>query len=265
MPQAEPDDLLRKLAEIDEERAGDVPADEALRAFAAGRLAPDAEVELAAVIADSPAARERLAVLAGVELPQPRAATRRKVLAALAGENAARKRHSLPWSWGWGLAAAAVLAAALAWPLLDRSRGVRLLQDEYRLQAQGQLGSRSAQPGDAGQDFVPAGRGDEVTIRVLRDGNADLDPRITLYLRKRDRLEKIREIPAGPKATILKDLAEDLVGETAGRERHLLLVVISQPEDPLPETVRIEAGQDPAAALAAGKTRRVLPLSLVPP
>lgn len=262
MPRAEPDELLRQLAEIQEAGREDLPGDDLLRAFAAGELPPHEEAQVALRIADSPAARERLARLAGIDLPGPRAATRRRVLAA-SGTEAPRGR--LAAGWRWSLAAAAVLAGVLAWPLIDRSRPMPELQDRYELEAHGRVDSRSSHPPGAPAGFVPAGRGDEVTIRVVRRGTQDLSPRFTLYLLQGDRLQKAREIPAGPRAATLRILAEELVGPTAGRQDHLLVAVVSQPEDPLPETVRIEPGQDPVEALAAGKSRVALPLSLVPP
>lgn len=265
MHPVDPEDLLRRLAEIEEERSGDLPGDDTLRAFAAGELGEEEERRTAAALAGNPAARERLAGIVGVLLPEPGEATRRKVLAAAAGREGPRPaRHRLSrHRLGWSLAAAAVLAAALAWPLFEnRLPPARSpLGDVYEARIEGLKRERSA----AGESrtVAEAGPDTRVVVRISRDGLTDPDPRFSLYRQAGDRLERLPvAFAVHPRVAVAEAPARDL---GAGAGRQWLFAVVSQPGDEPPQRLTLAAGQSPEAALGGLPTRRVFRLSVVPP
>lgn len=258
MNRTEPEELLRALADLEEESGDAAPSDERLSAYRVGSLPADEAERLEALLADHPEARERLAAQAGVELPRPSERMRATVLAAA-------PRRSSPGRWGdwrgWAAAAGIVLAvAALAFFLRP---GPSKPLPVYEVALTGIAIERSAPAPSSAR--VDARRETRISIAVTPLDRGIEGVEFGLYHRWADRLDRlsaggsIRLVENGGAAGF-EATAEALVGSAAGE--HEIYVVVALRGD-LPSGRRLQGSEEEVVAwLAEGGARRVYPLRI---
>lgn len=252
----ETEDLLRELAQLEEVEGAALPSIELLAAYREGRLAPAEAERLEVLLGDHPAARERLAHLAGVPLPRPPERIRAAVLAAAPRQSA--RSFTLRWQ-GWAAAAGIVLAVAALPFLLQRRGGAGPLPD-YEVSLTGLAVERSA-PAAAARE-VEARPETRISIEVAPADRAVDGVEFGLFRRVADRLERLA-VGAGIRlvenrgAAAFEARASALVGSVAGD--HELLVVVARRGE-LPSGLRLGPGEDAAAALGGDGRRRVYSL-----
>ena len=244
--------LARWLAETAEDGSGELSGEE-LAAYREGRAEPDVAAEIEARLAADPGARERLAALAGLRLPEPSRATRDAVLAGFAGA-----RHGVPRKrparriLGWLAAAAALLAVALAtWRLADRF--ARPAVPSYQATIAGLADNRAAPVSGTTARALP-----ETVIRIeaLPRDAAVPGIELALYRQSGRGLERIsettlRRLPAGRGAAVFEARAADLVGTVPGKH---LLFLAAAPDGGLPRL--LEQAQNERSG------RRLIPLEI---
>jgi hypothetical protein len=267
MSPIDPEELLRPLAEIEEREAGSPLGDEILASWRAGEL-PEAERERVEILlGHSPAARKRLARLAGLRLPEPPARVREAVLASFRPARPAPGPLRRAWWW----AAAAALALALSFPLLrpgqprGPSHGAGSLPVYELALGGGQAQVRSV-PRNPGKSREVAASPDQritLAITAVDGGKAGVEFGLfRLAGSKLERLDDDRPFAVERDAATFAGEARALAGAVPGR--YPLLAVAAWPED-MPADGSAVAGHDPqavAAALTAGERRRVFILYL---
>jgi len=248
--------LLEELAWLDGvpgER--EMPGDHVLEAYRAGRLEGDEARRIEALLIESPAARSRLAELAGVGREAPPLGLRRQVLESFGGP-APRSRSRRARLWLPAAAVAAVLLVAIGVGLRPETGLPADL--EYEVTARGLAEARSlgeATPSGA----IEATPDTRVRIAAEPRSGATSELEFGLYRLSGEHLEKLGaaegvELEAHRGAALWQARAGDLFGEEPGR--YGLWVVISRPGG-LPARVELDPGEDAIARLSSSRRRLV--------
>lgn len=255
MTPTEPDDLLWEISRRDEPAGSPPPPDEALAAYREGRVTDEEGERIEAQLADSPAARTRLAELAGVTAPAPPPAVRERVLARFPGR---APRHPVR-RWLAAAALAASLLLAVGYSVLHRPGLPAGL--EYQVTASGIARERSAGPAAGPVEAYPETR---VRLVIEPQGEALAEVDFGIYRERGPSLERLT--PGGPLtleirrgAAVLTGPASSLVGDRPGT--YDLYLVVARPGD-LPAEHGLEPGADREAVLEDGGRRRAYSVRL---
>lgn len=255
MNPTEPDDLLWEISRRDEPAGGPPPPDEVLAAYREERLSEEETERIEALLAASPAARARLAELAGVAAPAPPAAVRARVLARFPGRPA--KNPARRWLPAAALAASLILAigySVLNTPSLPTGLA-------YEVTAGGIARDRSTERPTGIVEAFPDTR---VRLAVEPRGDALADVAFGIYLERGDRLERLATggriaLETRRGAAVLTAPASALVGERPGT--YGLYLVVARPGD-LPDGYDLKPGVDREAILEDGGRRLAYPVRL---
>ena len=274
MKPIDPAELLRALADVDEQVPDTLPADDVLRQYREGALSQGDAAAVEAVLAQSPVARERLAALANVALPAPPPAVRERVLAVHAASSNAgspaprrtssrRARRGSRRVWWGAAAAAAAVVLALGYGL----RPVEPLPESlaYMVTARGIETSRGVDPNasDTTTAAVIEATGDTLVLLSLAAvdvGAPGLD--YALYRptggSPPTNLERVPSLPelrseAGAGGVIFEVPAAVLLGEEPGD--YVVYMVAARRGD-LPERLRLSPQIDPLDVLTDDGRRR---------
>ncbi len=261
--------LFWSLSELGDRapRSDAVAGDELLVAYRRGELPEDEARRVEAILMGNPAARRRLAALAGHAPATAPGSLRRRLLDALPGSGLpasgrrSRVRPGKPNPWWIGLAAAAVLVLAIGTLLRP---GAAPPAYEVGIDALAKRRGAGEGPGVAAEAFA----GTTVTITATVAEQAVAGVEVALYRAARGRAERggLERIPGDrlgrrerPGAVLFEAPAAALVGRLPGD--YEIFVVVGW-EGKLPAVVAHAPGDDPASALAAGGRRGVHRLTL---
>jgi hypothetical protein len=246
---------LRALAGLETEDGLPAPADERLRAYREGTLSEDATKELERELARSAAGRRRLLELAGVDHSLPLRRVRRAVLGA-----AGPRRRTAPWLAAAALAASIVLAVLTLFPH-HASLPAGLA---YDVGAHGLAETRAA--GGEVRSEARAYPDTPLRIQAVPRGESPAGVSFALFRLQDGSLSRVR-VP--DEARVETDRGSAVFTGTAGtvlatRSPGVYpLYVIAYPHGtPPPAYLRLEPGQDPAAALRSSG-RLVYPVTVV--
>jgi hypothetical protein len=256
MNPTEPEDLLWEISRRDEPAEGPPPPDEALQAYREGRLPEEEALRMEALLAASPAARARLAELAGVAAPAPPAAVRSRVLARFPGRpSRSPVRRWLPAA---ALAASLVLAIGYSvWNTPSLPAGL-----SYEVTAAGIARDRSAGKTAEALEAFP---GTRVRLVVEPRGEALADVGFGVYRERGRRLERLATSGGGLSlevrrgAAVLTAPASALVGDRPGT--YDLYLVVARPGD-LPAGYDVTTETDREALLEDDGRRLAYPVRL---
>ncbi len=261
MTHEEREDLLWTLAS--QARAGEGSArltDRDLERYRSGTMDPEDEKEIELTLATDRKTRERLAELAGVKLPNTPLELRERILRSRPGASRSTGRFGWGQWWPGYAAAAAALSLLLFIPLL-RPQGLPT-DLAFDLHAQGLASARSqtVEP-PSPSSSIEAYPDTRVQIRIEPRGEARAGLAFSVFRRDGDLL---RYLPPTPPlslevvrgAALLAGPAAALVRSPSGQFDFFF--VVHSPDD-TPATEIMLEGNDPLAALAGGKHRRVYP------
>ena len=229
-----------------------IPDDDTLRAFRDGALNDEEAREVETALAANWRARERLAAVAGVDLPAPDSALREAILDR-SFPAAPVERSGRWWPAAAAFAAAAMLATALSYPLL---RPPTLpAQVDYQVSLTGLAAERSA---SEARELVHAFPETRIRISVEPVGVSVDGLEIGLYRQRELRLQRLipddhLRLETYRGAGLFEAAAEDLVGLEHGI--HSLYVVVAKRGD-LPPEVVLKPGEDPQEAIEKNSRRR---------
>ncbi|MEM7048489.1 MAG: hypothetical protein AAF604_02470 [Acidobacteriota bacterium] len=247
------DKLLRQVASL-EDSTGEMPRDETLRAYRAGRLS-DAEAQaVEKQLSRNPGARRRLIELADLE-----ALDESRALAAGSGGEKPNAPLTRIRRQRWALAASVVgiLLLGLWFGVISRQLP-RPMSSDYEVLAFGLATARG--------ETVPPGSLEarpETALRfeIAPREEASADVEFGLYGRDGDALRRFqrvdaRQLEASQGAAVLRLRASEILTEGPGD--YLLFVVVARPGD-LPVLLELEPGETGRDRLAEGSRRKVYP------
>lgn len=262
MTQHDVEKLFQELSFIkDEHPDGPIPPDQTLQAYREGSLSEEETRRLEALLAENPAALERLAESGGITPPRPSPEIWKRVSSRIP-----RPARPLFRGHKWFVGAAALAAVLLLVVGFWFQSSPGLPQElTYEVKMQGYSPVR-AQAATAG--LTQAYAEDEVRIDAVPRDNAMAGLDFGLYRERDVMLERIAtedglHLETNRGEARFTALAADLVGSEPGE--YTLFMVIAH-RGGLPGSRRLEPGQEPTAVLAAGPRKLVysLPLKLLP-
>ncbi|MCB1037220.1 MAG: hypothetical protein KDD47_25550, partial [Acidobacteria bacterium] len=223
--------------------------------YLAGRMESAAARSFEGRLARSREGRRRLAELAdsgrGAVGPDPE--LRGRVLETFKRPRGGRHRRFSR--------AAAILAAGFLLVVVGFVLRPLPLPEDFALEVHAQ-GIASERAGPTSSDLVEALPDTRVRIHAAAKGKAVSGLRFALYLRKDQRLLRLRvpEPTTTRGGVTFSALARDLVGDQPGSFE---LFVAATRQRRLPAVIAIEAGQEPRAALGIEGRRPTVPIRLV--
>ncbi len=254
--------LLGELSLVEESRQGTTPADEALRAYREGALTEGEARAVETLLAESSAARKRLAELAGVDLPAPAPGVRDAVLRRL--PRAARPQPTRLWRGPALGALAAGLALAFGlWLFMPRNSGDALSMlptgSAFSVGVTGYRPDRNS-TATASESEAQAFPDTRVEIKVKPEGAVASWVGFGLYRRDGNRLIRLNaELEVARGAAVFTARAAGLVGSQPG-DYELYVVVAG--DRGLARFFTLEPGADPVAAVSVAGRRLVYPVAL---
>jgi hypothetical protein len=243
---------LRALAGLETDDGLPAPGDERLRAYREGTLSEEETRELERQLAHSAAGRRRLLELAGIDHSLPLRRVRRAVLGATGP-----RRRTAPWLAAAALAASLVLAVLTFLPH-HPSLPAGLA---YDVGAHGLAETRSE--GEVRSE-ARAYPDTPLRIQAVPRGESPSGISFALYRREDGALRRVREpeevrVESDRGSVVFTGRAGTVLAARAPGV-YPLYVIATTHETP-PALVRLETGQDPAAALR-GSGRLVYPVTV---
>jgi|GEM_PF-2325726 len=271
-----PEDLLWELARLEEaqedsaepSRSPDLQdsfvPEAVLEAYRQGALSAEEELRVERSLAQSPAARERLALLAGVRPTPLSAAARRRFLRAAKSSGRALPKPAAPLREAtWWLAAAAVLVILAGGAWLWRTGPVTettLPGIDASIQGLALVRNGEAAPA-AGRDFTTAEPDTAVTVGVdVHPPRAGLSAGLYVFWPERRAVVRLplEATWENRGQARFRALARSMVGDEPGTYR--LFAVVAR-AGALPPDRILALGEDPEVAFA-GRDLKVEPLRL---
>lgn len=231
---------LRELSRLEADDERPAPGDERLRAYREGTLSEEETRELERELAHSAAGRRRLLELAGIDHSLPLRRVRRAVLGAIGP-----RRRTAPWLAAAALAASLVLAVLIFFPRHPAlPAGLA-----YDVGAHGLAEARSE--GEVRSE-ARAYPDTPLRIQAVPRGESPAGISFALYRREDGVLRRVREPEEvrveTDRGSVVFTGKAGMVLATRAPGVYPLYVIATTHETP-PALVRLEAGQDPAAAL----------------
>jgi hypothetical protein len=243
---------LRALGRLETEDGLPSPGDERLLAYREGTLREDEARELERQLARSAAGRRRLLELAGVDHSLPLRRVRRAVLGATGP-----RRRTAPWLAAAALAASVLLAVLTFFPH-HASLPAGL---SYDVGAHGLAEVRST--GEVRSE-ARAYPDTPLRIQAVPRGESPSGVSFALYRREDGALRRVREpeevrVENDRGSAVFTGTAGAVLATRSPGVYPLFVIATTQPAPPA--LVRLEPGQDPAAALR-GSGRLIYPVTV---